>query len=83
MGPLADAVAPVRQLWESMEARAWATAADMLADGFVCSWPQTGERFRGRDNYMEMNRAHPAPNWRIAIQRLDTPQWRAAFTERA
>jgi hypothetical protein len=61
---------PVRQLWESFEAREWSTAGDVLADDFVCDWPQTGERFRGPSNYLAMNRAHPAPNWHITIVRL-------------
>jgi len=65
-----DAVRAVRRLWVSFEARAWEAAGAVLADTFVCEWPQTGERFRGRDNYLAMNRAHPAPNWHIAITRL-------------
>jgi len=55
-----DAVRAVRRLWVSFEARAWEAARAVLADTFVCEWPQTGERFRGRDNYLAMNRAHPA-----------------------
>jgi hypothetical protein len=65
-----DAVRAVRRLWVSFEARAWEAAGAVLADTFVCEWPQTGERFRGRDNYLAMNRAHPAPDWHIAITRL-------------
>jgi SnoaL-like domain len=65
-----DAATPVRELWELFEARAWETAGRRLADDFVCEWPNTGERFRGRDNFLAMNQAHPAPNWHIVIRRL-------------
>jgi ketosteroid isomerase-like protein len=64
------AATPVRKLWESIEARAWEAAGRRLADDFVCDWPQTGERFRGRDNFLAMNQAHPAPNWHIVVRRL-------------
>jgi hypothetical protein len=65
-----DAATPVRELWELFEARAWEEAGRRLADDFVCDWPQTGERFRGRDNVLAMNRAHPAPNWHVSVRRL-------------
>jgi hypothetical protein len=69
---LAGAV--VRRVWESFEARDWDRAADCLADEFVCEWPQTGERFRGRENFIAMNRAHPAPNWHLQVRRLVAEQ---------
>jgi SnoaL-like domain len=56
---------PVRQLWEHMEARRWAEATAQLAPDCVIEWPQTGERFVGRVAFMEMNQAHPAPNWHV------------------
>jgi ketosteroid isomerase-like protein len=65
-----DAATPVRELWELFEARAWEQAGERLADDFVCDWPQTGERFRGRENFLAMNQAHPAPNWHIVVRRL-------------
>jgi ketosteroid isomerase-like protein len=59
----------VRRFWELLEARAWDDAADLLAEDFVCDWPNTGERFRGRDNFMDMNKAYPIPDWHIEVLR--------------
>ena len=73
-----DAATPVRELWESIEARAWEAAGRRLADDFVCDWPQTGERFRGRDNFLAMNQAHPAPDWHIVVRRLIATETQAA-----
>ncbi len=66
------AAACVERLWSFFQARNWEGARALLHEGFVCEWPQTGEVFRGRDNYIEMNRAHPAPNWRIELLRMTT-----------
>ncbi|MEO6715519.1 MAG: nuclear transport factor 2 family protein [Mycobacteriales bacterium] len=60
-----DAVTVVRRLWESFRAHDWALASEQLAPAAVVMWPQSGEAFVGRDNVIAMNRAHPAPNWRI------------------
>ena len=73
-----DAETPIRELWELFEARAWEAAGKRLADDFVCEWPQTGERFRGRDNFLAMNQAHPAPNWHIVVRRLIANRTQAA-----
>jgi hypothetical protein len=73
-----DAATAVRELWELFEAREWEAAGERLAADFVCDWPQTGERFRGRDNFLAMNQAHPAPNWHIVVRRLIADETEAA-----
>jgi ketosteroid isomerase-like protein len=60
----------VERLWALFEARDWNRAAAELADDFVAEWPRTGERFHGRDVFIAMNRAHPAPNWHVAVKRV-------------
>lgn len=55
----------VARLWRSFSEHDWAAARAVLADSFVCDWPQTGERFPDAESFIAMNRAHPAPNWRI------------------
>ncbi len=60
---------PVRLLWERMEARDWEAVADQLHPDVVVDWPNTEERFRGRDNYLGMQRAYPE-GWHIEVLRI-------------
>jgi SnoaL-like protein len=59
----------VRRLWELFEAREWEQAGELLADDFVADWLQTGERIRGRENYIELNRNYPG-DWSITVKRV-------------
>jgi hypothetical protein len=56
----------VRRFWDRVEARDWERAGELLAGDFVSDWPHSAERFRGRDNYIAMNRAYPE-GWRIEV----------------
>jgi len=56
----------VRALWERLEARDWDGARATLADGFVCDYPHTGERFGSPDAFIAMNRAYPG-DWHITV----------------
>lgn len=58
--------AAVRRLRELLEARKWDEAGALVASDVVVTWPHTRERFRGRRNFIEMNRAFPG-QWRIRI----------------
>ena len=62
----ATAATSVRSLWERIQARDWDGARKLLADGMVCRWPHSDERFEGADNFIAMNRAYPE-GWRITI----------------
>lgn len=59
----------VRRLWALFDAGEFAAAGELLADDFVCEWPQSRERIRGRDNYVAVNERYPG-RWRIAVRRL-------------
>jgi ketosteroid isomerase-like protein len=61
--------AAVRLLWERMEARDWDAVAAQLHPDVVVDWPNTGERYRGRDNYLGMQRAYPE-GWHIEVLRI-------------
>jgi hypothetical protein len=56
----------VRALFERMEARDWDGARATLADGFVCDYPHSQERFGPADAYIGMNRAYPG-DWHITV----------------
>ncbi|MGH3030854.1 MAG: nuclear transport factor 2 family protein [Gaiellaceae bacterium] len=47
---------PVRLLFESMEARDWEAAAAQLHEEVVVDYPHTGERIRGRESFMAIQR---------------------------
>ncbi|MES1239795.1 MAG: nuclear transport factor 2 family protein [Chloroflexota bacterium] len=64
------AVSPALALWCLFEAGAWDEARGLLHPDFVAHWPQSGERFRGPDNYLAVNREHPAPGWKLHVHRL-------------
>ena len=65
---------PALVLWRLFEAGAWDEARALLDPDFSARWPQSGECFRGQDNYVAVNRAHPAPGWTMTVHRVvDTP----------
>ena len=56
----------VRLLWERMEARDWEGVAAQVHPDAVVDWPNTGERMRGRENYLAVQRAYPE-GWHIEV----------------
>jgi hypothetical protein len=66
-GGAAACTSPAVALWRLFEAGAWNDATALLDPGFVAHWPQSGECFRGPDNFIAVNRAHPAPGWRLVV----------------
>ena len=59
----------VEQLWQSIDARDWDAVGALLHDDYVCDWPQSRERIRGRENFVAVNRNYPG-EWRIVIERI-------------
>ena len=59
----------VRELWRRIEARDWDGVGELLADDLVLDWPETGERIRGRENFVEFNRNYPE-GWSIEVQQI-------------
>ena len=59
----------VRGLWEAMQARDWAGAADLVDQDAVVEWPVSRERMIGRDNYVAVNREYPE-GWEIRVLRV-------------
>lgn len=67
----------VEALWQGLEARDWDAVAALLADEFVCEWPVSNERIRGRDNLLAVNRDYPG-DWHIVVRRIVAEGVRAA-----
>lgn len=59
----------VLRLWRHFDAGHFDAAVELLDDEFVCEWPQSRERIRGRENCIAVN-AHYPGRWRIAVKRL-------------
>ena len=60
---------PVRLLWEGMEARDWDAVAERLHPDVVVDWPNTAERYCGRDKFLGMQEAYPE-GWHIEVLRI-------------
>jgi limonene-1,2-epoxide hydrolase len=59
----------VEQFWQRLSVFDFAAAGDLLHDEYVCEWPQSCERIRGRANFVALNAAYPG-RWVIVIQRI-------------
>lgn len=59
----------VRALWDAFDRFAFEEVAPLLADEFICEWPQSGERIRGRDNFIAVNKHYPG-KWRCMITQM-------------
>jgi ketosteroid isomerase-like protein len=69
--PFEEAHRVVERFWEAMNANDFRAAGELLHDDYVLEWPQSGERIRGRANFVAVNENYPAAGpWRATIQRL-------------
>lgn len=55
-----EAIAQIpSRLWHLFGEQRWDDAKALLSEDFEAYWPQTRERIRGRDNFIEVNRRYP------------------------
>lgn len=54
-----DAAAVAEQLWGRLGAGDWDGARELMHDGFVQEWPQSGERIEGPDDALAIDRNFP------------------------
>jgi ketosteroid isomerase-like protein len=66
---MTDTADIVRRYWALANARDWAGFGALLAPDVVYEVPQTRERVRGRDPYVEFNRTWPGA-WHVEITEL-------------
>jgi ketosteroid isomerase-like protein len=64
-----DPKSTVAELWRRLQARDWDGLAELLAEDLVIEWPNTRQRIRRRDAYVEFNRAYPE-GWTIEVINL-------------
>jgi len=61
----------VERFWAAMHANDFRAAGELLHDEYVLEWPQSGERIRGRANFVAVNEHYPsAGRWSVAVHRL-------------
>lgn len=59
----------VEALWQHFDRFEFEAVGPLLHDDFVLEWPLTGERIRGRDNFIAVNKYYPG-QWRIRIHKI-------------
>ncbi len=59
----------VIELWQRVGRFDFAGAGELLHDDFVCEWPQSKERIRGRENFAALNANYPG-RWATEIKRV-------------
>jgi ketosteroid isomerase-like protein len=61
----------VRAFWAAMQTNDFQAAGALLHDDFVLEWPQSGERIRGRANFVAINEHYPAHGrWQFTIHQI-------------
>ena len=61
----------VEEFWAAMQTNDFKAAAEFLHDGYILEWPQSGERIRGRANFVAINENYPAHGpWEFSIHRI-------------
>ncbi|MBE7551842.1 MAG: nuclear transport factor 2 family protein [Anaerolineales bacterium] len=66
-----DSKQVVQQFWGAMQDNNFRRAGELLHDEYVLEWPQSGERIRGRANFVAVNENYPAAGrWHFTIHRL-------------
>jgi limonene-1,2-epoxide hydrolase len=61
----------VEQFWATMNTNDFRAAAAWLHEDYVLDWPQSGERIRGRQNFVAVNTHYPAAGrWHFTVNRL-------------
>ena len=61
----------VEQFWEAMQTNDFRAAGELLHEEYVLEWPQSGERVRGRENFVAINENYPAHGrWEFTVHRI-------------
>ena len=54
-----------------MQTNDFSAAGEFLHDDYVLEWPQSGERIRGRANFVAVNENYPAHGrWQFTVHRI-------------
>ena len=66
-----DSKQVVERFWEAMQTNDFKAAGYFLHSDYILEWPQSGERIRGRANFVAINENYPAHGrWEFTIHRI-------------
>lgn len=61
----------VEQFWGAMQSNDFKAVGEFLHEEYVLEWPQSGERVRGRENFVAINENYPAHGrWEFTVHRI-------------
>jgi limonene-1,2-epoxide hydrolase len=61
----------VEGFWAAMQTNDFKAAGEFLHDDYVLEWPQSGERIRGRVDFVAVNEHYPAHGrWEFTLHRI-------------
>lgn len=66
----------ITRFWQLMQGSSagnndFSALVEVLAEDFVCEWPQSRERIRGAQNFIRMNNEYPAHGpWHFNLQQM-------------
>ena len=61
----------IERFWTAMQSNDFKRAGELLHDDYVLEWPQSGERIRGRTNFVAVNENYPSHGrWEFTIHRV-------------
>lgn len=61
----------VEKFWAAMQTNDFKSAGEFLHDDYVLEWPQSGERIRGRANFVAVNENYPTHGrWEFTIHQI-------------
>lgn len=61
----------VAGFWAAMQTNNFRSAGEYLHDDYILEWPQSGERIRGRANFIAINEEYPAHGrWEFTIHQI-------------
>jgi ketosteroid isomerase-like protein len=59
----------ISEFWQRMGRFDFMGASELLHDDYVCEWPQSQERIRGRGNFVALNSNYPG-RWSVEVKRV-------------
>lgn len=58
----------IESFWNAMQSNDFRSAGEILHDEYLLEWPQSGERIRGRANFVAINENYPAHGrWEFSV----------------
>jgi ketosteroid isomerase-like protein len=61
----------VEQFWMTMQTNDFWRVGELPHDDYILEWPQSGERIRGRANFIAVNENYPAQGrWEFTVHQI-------------